>query len=163
MMTLCRRPRQSAEVLHPPTGMWSLLGAGVDLLHALAMAAWLVGLPLLFVRRWPKARLAYAAFAIFFVVTSQISMIFLDECFLTTIARFFWERAPSHVASHEWFTVRLANAVFGMAPSHRAISRISEALILVTAAGVVVSVLRGRRTPFVRRQSAHVEASSTTR
>lgn len=142
--------------------MWSILGAAVDLLHAFAMAAWVVGLPLLFVRRWPRVRLAYAVFAIFFVVTSQLSMVFLNECFLTTIARFFYERAPEHVASHEWFTVRIANAVFGMAPSHRVISRISEVLILVTAAGAVLSVLRGRRRPFVRRQSAQLDESSTT-
>lgn len=124
------------------------------------MAVWVLGLPLLFIRRWPALRLRYALFAVFFVVTSQLSMVFLDECFMTTLARFFWEQAPVKEVSHEWFTVRLARAVFGMAPSHRAISRASEALILVTAAGVIVSA-RGKRRPFVTAQEAHAEAGTT--
>ncbi|MBK6695785.1 MAG: hypothetical protein IPG50_26775 [Myxococcales bacterium] len=39
-----------------------------------------------------------------------------------------------HAASNDWFTVRLARAVFGMAPSRRIISWLSEALVLATAA-----------------------------
>ena len=35
--------------------MWSALAACVDLAHALFMAAWVLGLPLLFLRRWPTA------------------------------------------------------------------------------------------------------------
>ena len=125
--------------------MWTALGVGVDLIHALAMVAWLVGLPLLFVRRWPRARLAYAAYAVLFIVASQASMIVLDECFLTTLTRWCWSHDPAHVVSNDWFTVRLARAVFGMAPSRHVVSRISEALVLATAAGVIVSVLRAHR------------------
>ena len=125
--------------------MWTALGVGVDLIHALAMVAWLVGLPLLFVRRWPRARLAYAAYAVLFIVASQASMIVLDECFLTTLTRWCWSHDPANVVSNDWFTVRLARAVFGMAPSRHVVSRISEALVLATAAGVIVSVLRAHR------------------
>ena len=122
-----------------------MLGAGVDFIHALAMAAWLIGLPLLFLRRWPRARVAYATYAVVFIVLSQASMFVLNECFLTTIARWVWEHEPARPVSHEWFTVRLVRFVFGMAPSHRSISRATEALVLVTALGALVSVLRSRR------------------
>lgn len=130
--------------------MWTGLGVGVDLIHALAMAAWVVGFPLLFVRRWPRARLAYAAYAVLFIVVSQASMILLDECFLTTVTRWCWSHDPTSVVSNDWFTVRLARAVFGMAPSRRVISWVSEALVLATAAAVIVSVFRSRRHAALR-------------
>lgn len=130
--------------------MWITLGVAVDFVHALAMAVWFLGLPLLFVRRWPRVRLGYAVYAVTFIVASQVSMLLLDECFLTTITRWCWAHDSTHVVSSEWFTVRLARAVFGMAPSQRLISRISEALVLVTAAGVIFSVVRARRHPTPR-------------
>jgi len=49
------------------------------------------------------------------------------------------------VVSNEWFTMRFARAIFGMAPSHQMVSRLSEALVLATAAGVIVAVVRARR------------------
>jgi hypothetical protein len=125
--------------------MWTALGVSVDLIHALAMVAWLVGLPLLFVKRWPRARLAYATYAIVFIVVSQASMIFLHECVLTLATRWFWGHDPAYVVSNEWFTERLARAVFGMAPSRHVISRLSEVLVLATAAGVLASVFRSQR------------------
>ena len=125
--------------------MWSALGVAVDLVHALAMASWLLGLPLLFVRRWPRARLWYALYAAAFIVLSQASMLLMGECFLTSLTRWCWAHGPMHAASNDWFTVRLARAVFGMAPSRRIISWLSEALVLATAAGVSVSVVRARR------------------
>lgn len=125
--------------------MWTALGVGVDLIHAAAMVVWLAGLPLLFVHRWKRVRLVYASYAALFIVLSQGSMLVLDECFLTTLTRWCWSHDPGHAVSNDWFTLRLARVVFGMAPSRRIISRLSEALILVTAAGVIVSVLRARR------------------
>jgi hypothetical protein len=109
------------------------------------MAVWLIGLPLLFVRRWPRAREAYAIYAVLFIVLSQTSMYVLDECFLTTIARWLWDQGPAHAVSREWFTVRVARFVFGMTPSHRSISRASEALVLITSVGALVSIFRSRR------------------
>lgn len=122
-----------------------MFGASVDFIHALAMTVWLVGLPLLFLRRWPRARVAYATYAVVFIVLSQASMFVLNECFLTTVARWLWEHEPARPVSHEWFTVRISQFVFGMAPSHRVISRATEALVLITAVGALVSVLRSRR------------------
>ena len=124
--------------------MWIALGVGVDLIHALAMAAWVGGLPLLFVRRWPRVRLAYATYAVVFIVVSQVSMLFIDECFLTAVTRWCWRHDPAQVISNDWFTVRLARAVFGLAPTQHVISWLSEVLVLATAAGVIVSVFRSR-------------------
>ena len=134
-----------AGFLHTLNRMWMALGVGVDLIHALAMAAWFVGFPLLFVLRWPGVRLAYATYAVVFIVASQASRLLLGECFLTTATRWCWSHDAAHAVSSEWFTVRLARGVFGMAPSHRAVARVSEALVLATAAGVIVSVVRSRR------------------
>jgi hypothetical protein len=129
--------------------MWQVLGSSVDVVHALLMAAWVGGMPLLFWHRWPRMTRAYAAFAIGFVIVSQGSRMALGECFLTTIARWLWEH-PSATglaqhASSEWFSVRLAAAVFRMSPSHRSIVITSETLMLVTAMGTLFSMRRLRR------------------
>jgi hypothetical protein len=127
--------------------MWAFLGALVDFVHASSMALWAIGLPLLFVHRWPRLSKAYAIYSIAFVVLNQLSMWTLRECFLTTLARACWERAPAGTTSvsHEWFTVRLAYAVFGLTPSHKLVKVITEALILISAIGVLVSAYRLRK------------------
>lgn len=141
--------------------MWQTLGAATDFVHALVMAIWLLALPLLFVSRWPRLRRAYAAFAVGFIVLSQGSQALLGECFFTTIARWFWEHpsargaAPAH--TEEWFTVRMARAVFDLSPTHREITLASEALMLVTAIGVLWSIHHGRRS---RRRSANARPES---
>lgn len=123
--------------------VWSVLGTTVDLIHALSMVAWALGLPLLFWHRWPRLTRAYAMYAIAFVIVSQGSRLWLGECFLTTIARAFWEHpgTPSSVG-HDWFTVRVAQAVFGASPSHRWIAIASELLAVLTAAGVLLAMRR---------------------
>jgi polyferredoxin len=128
--------------------MWSILGSAVDVLHALLMAFWVLGLPLLFVRRWPQASRAYGIYAIAFIVLSQASEWILGECFLTSIAGRLWNGAadPVPVDASEWFTVRLAKWVFDMAPSHRSIVIASEALIFATAIGVLVNLRQGHPT-----------------
>jgi hypothetical protein len=120
--------------------MWSAIAASVDLIHALLMAAWVLGLPLLFWRRWPRASRVFAAYAATFVVANLASRWLLGECFLTAIARACWNMAGAGSGdSAEWFTVRAAQAVFRMTPSHRAIKAVSEVLILATAVGVFAS------------------------
>jgi hypothetical protein len=129
--------------------MWRVLGASVDFMHATLMVAWVVGLPLLFWHRWPRATRAYAAFAIAFVLVNVVSRAILGECVLTTIARACWERAPRPTdvrpISREWFTVRIAEAIFRLTPTHRSITIVSEALITVTAVGMLVSLHHGAR------------------
>ena len=124
--------------------MWELIGAAIDLFHALAMVLWIMGLPFLFVRRWPRLAMASGVYAISFIVLSQGSKLLLGECFLTTLARLAWARSASPVDPSEWFTVRVARAVFHLSPAHHAITRISEILILVTATGMLLSIHRRR-------------------
>lgn len=118
--------------------MYAVLAVTVDLIHALAMVLWVVGLPLLFIRRFPRLRLAYAIYAIAFVILNRVSMALLDQCFLTALVRPLWARAGA-TGADDWFTVRAAYAVFGMAPSHRTLAVLGEALISITAAGVLVT------------------------
>lgn len=116
-----------------------------DFVHAMLMAAWIGGLPLLFWHRWPGATRIYAVYAVGFVVVSQLSQWLLGECFLTNIALSFWRQVPSSApVSTEWFTVRVAQAIFHLAPSHRAIVWASEPIIVATAAGTLWSLHRLR-------------------
>jgi hypothetical protein len=124
--------------------MWFALAACVDFAHAALMAAWVLGLPLLFFRRWRGVTRAYAVYAITFVTLNLASRALLGECFLTTLSRACWQEAArlgGRVSvPREWFTVRMAEAIFRMTPSHRGIKLASEALIFVTAIGVLVSL-----------------------
>ncbi|MFO0554173.1 MAG: hypothetical protein U0271_37680 [Polyangiaceae bacterium] len=124
--------------------MWHVLGASIDLVHALLMVAWVVGLPLLFVRKHPRWARTYAVYSITFIVVSQVSQWVLGECFFTTLARLAYEaEAPgSAPPSHEWFTVRLAVSIFKLSPSHHVITWVFEGLVLVTAIGVVTALRR---------------------
>ncbi len=124
--------------------MWSVLAVSVDLVHAALMVGWVATLPLLFIHRWPWATRAAAVYCTVFIVLSQASQLWLGECFFTTLARWCWERAAVP-ASSEWFTVRLAQAVFRLSPSHHAVSRGFELLALVAAFGVLSSLVRARR------------------
>lgn len=127
--------------------MFAVLGSAVDLLHALLMVAWVAGLPLLFWHRFPRATRWYATYAIVFIVLNLGSRFLLGECFLTTLARLAWEHggAPPRTAPGEWFTVRLSMMIFHLTPSHRSIKLVSEALIFVTAVGMLVSMRRPRK------------------
>jgi hypothetical protein len=119
----------------------------VELVHALLMVAWIVGLPLLFWHRFPRLTRWYGYYAIGFVLLSQASHYLLGECFVTTIARYLWEHGaptPSHQMD-EWFTVRLAQRVFGLTPSRREIVWASQIGVVVTAAGVLIASRAARR------------------
>jgi hypothetical protein len=131
--------------------MWSALAAGVDVAHALFMAAWVLGLPLLFLRRWTRLTRGFAVYAILFITLNLASRALFGGCFLTVLAQACWDHASREAGraqlSHEWFSVRLAEAVFRLTPSHRAVKLASEGLILLTAIGVLASPFRrGRRT-----------------
>ncbi len=131
--------------------MWSALAAGVDVAHALFMAAWVLGLPLLFLRRWTNLTRAFALYAIAFVTLNVASRELLGECFLTALSQLCWDHAAREAGRapvpQEWFTVRLAEAVFRLTPSHRGVKLVSEGLILVTAIGVLASTIKKRGRP----------------
>jgi hypothetical protein len=141
--------------LHQRRLMWSALAAFIDVAHASFMAAWVLGLPLLFWRRWPRLTRAYAVYALVFIAVNLASRALLGECFLTTIARACWQQAARAagraLVPQDWFTVRMAEAVFRLTPTHRGIKRASEALIFVTAIGVLASSLATHRRRGPRR------------
>jgi hypothetical protein len=115
----------------------------IELIHAVAILAWIAGLPLLFWHRWPRLTRWYAGYALVFVVLTQGSRMLLGECFLTTIARHLFESAaPETVPAeiHEWFTVRFAKWVFGFAPTRRSIVLLFEAGVAITAIGALVTL-----------------------
>ena len=131
--------------------MWQALGSAVDVMHALLMAAWLLGMPLLFWHGRPALTRAYAVYATAFVVISQLSRPIFGECVFTTLARWLWNHPSGSsrvdAAPDEWFTVRLSRAVFATAPSHRVIAISSEIVSAVAALGVLWSMRRLRRAP----------------
>ena len=139
--------------------MSSTLAAAVEAIHALLMLAWILGVPLLFVRRWPRLTRAYGMYAVAFVVVTRLSDLALGECFLTSAARRLWQAGSRRPGTDEWFSIRFARLIFGMTPSHRAIAWISEGLILITAVGVLASIRRDGRgalhagSPRVQRNS----------
>ena len=143
--------------------MWAILAAGVDFVHALLMAAWVGGLPLLFWHRWPRFTRVYGVYAVAFILVSQGSHWLFGECFFTTIAR--WcARSSAAPISDEWFTVRVAQSVFRLTPSHRAIVWVSEALILMTALGALSShKLWQRLTEPASRRARRPDVSSAAR
>lgn len=120
------------------------LAVATDLLHAMLMVAWVVGIPLLFWHRFPKLSMAYCSFSLAFIIINQASQYFLGECIFTTIAGWLYAHAGARV-NQEWFTVRLAQAIFGLIPTHRSIKLLTEILIGVSAVGgifIVYSKLR---------------------
>ena len=142
------------------TSMGAVIGASIDFFHALSMAAWVLGLPLLFWHRWPRLTQIYAIYAIGFVAINLLSDVLLGECFLTTLARAAWESNPPPL-SREWFTVRMAEAIFRLTPSHQVIKLVSEGLILLTAAGVAYrSIVRHRATTPSGVGAAHLRQSA---
>lgn len=110
----------------------------VDFIHALLIVVWVGGLPLLFWRHFPGVSRAYAVYAAAFVIVNLLSSWLIGECPLTILARLLWVRAPTRPPhTNEWFTVRFAELVFSLSPSHRSIKLITKALILASAVGVL--------------------------
>ncbi|MCA9589779.1 MAG: hypothetical protein KC657_30960 [Myxococcales bacterium] len=132
--------------------MWQVLGALVDFVHALLMAGWVLGLPLLFVHRWPRLTRRYGIFSVTFIALSLLSDLVIDECFLTTLARYLWQHPSTwgspDAPTQEWFTVRVTRFIFHLTPTHESINLVAKILIGITAVGALVSIrkigLRGK-------------------
>ncbi len=142
----------------------AVLATFLDFFHALVIAAWALGLPLLFWQRWPRLSRAYAAYAVAFVTLNLLSDWIIGECFLTTITRYFWDNASSRPANtSEWFTVRFAELVFKLTPSHEAIKLVSKALVFVTAIGALVHVNASARGGAGRRRRGRASSARALR
>jgi hypothetical protein len=127
-------------------GAMAVLATIVDFAHALAMMVWVVGLPLLFLHRWPRLSRAFAVYAVVFVVINVTSDWLIGECPLTVLARLLWTHAPTRPANtNEWFTVRFSELVFGLTPSHESVKVVTKALVFASAVGVLYTGLKRRR------------------
>lgn len=114
----------------------------IDVLHALFMMVWIIGLPLLFWHRFPKLTLTYACYAVVFIIINQVSHYTLGECILTTISRWFWQHSGQHEPTEQWFSIRFAKWIFGLTPTHRDIKVTGEIIIAICAAGGLYSIYK---------------------
>jgi hypothetical protein len=126
------------------------LAVATDVLHAILMLSWIIGLPLLFWHHFPKLSLAYCIYCIAFIIVNQVSHYTLGCCIFSAIADWFYAHA-GQTMSNEWFTVRASQFVFGPAPSHRGIKMATEAAIVVAAIGQIYFCVKGKIN-HVRRQ-----------
>jgi Na+(H+)/acetate symporter ActP len=130
--------------------MFPVAASLVDVLHALLMLAWVAGLPLLFSRRFsvrfPRATRTYALYAVVFVAVNQVCELTLGGCPLTLMSRKLWSYGlPNGAVPEEWFSVRLAHAVFHASPSRSGLTILFSVLVSITALGVLVSLRGGAR------------------
>ena len=123
--------------------MFELLSAAVDVIHALAMLAWGIGLPLLFWHRWPSVSRGYMVYSLVFIVLSVVSQRLLGECFLTTLARDLYAQGTNEdLRDRTSFTARLVETVAGLRPSERLAVRLWELAVFVTCVGMLVHMAR---------------------
>lgn len=116
----------------------AVLATLVDFIHALLIFIWVVGLPLLIWHRFRRLSRAYAVYAVAFVVVNVTSSWLIGECPLTLLARVLWTAAPSRPPhTNEWFTVRFAEVIFNLAPSHHSIKLVAKGLILASSLGLL--------------------------
>lgn len=118
------------------------IAVSIQVFHALVMVLWIVGLPLLFWHRYPKLTISYICYAFVFIIINQVSHYALGECILTTVERWCWQHSAQHEPTEQWFSVRFANFIFGLTPTHRDIKVVSEILIAISALGGLFSVYK---------------------
>jgi hypothetical protein len=127
--------------------VYRALAAGVEIVHALAMIAWGLGLPLLVWHRYERLVRAYMWFALGFVTTSIASNLVFGECFLTTLARHLWTAAGGF-REQVPFIVLFTNAVAGIRPSTREAVLAWEVAIVATSIGTLWCWRKTRRGRF---------------
>ncbi len=121
-----------------------------DVIHAMLMVGWIVGMPFLFWHRFPKVTLVYCLFSLCFIAVNQISHYTLGCCIFTTIADWFYHQA-GHYAPDEWFTVRASRFIFGLTPSHRGVKILTEILVGISAVGGIFFYIK-RKYNYVARK-----------
>lgn len=126
------------------------IAVSIDVFHALAMIAWVLGLPLLFWHRYSKLSTLYASYSIIFIIVNLTSQYFLNRCVLTEVSAYFWKNTAAGIDTSEWFTVRFSKLIFNLTPNHNLIKRLTEILILISSIGGIYSLTRKKYN--VRRQ-----------
>jgi hypothetical protein len=129
------------------------IAAVIDFVHALAMVAWVMGLPVLFLRSWPRARRWYAVYALTFIILSKGSQWLLGACFLTRLSTILWNVGAPHRGDEPetWFTVRFAERIFHLRPSEDAVVLAWDVALAVSCAGLLVHLRRARALARVQR------------
>lgn len=117
----------------------------IDALHALAMIAWVLGLPLLFWHRYPKWTRAYVVYALAFVVVTRLSHSVLGECVLTTGARDLRNHGGAALHDHTSFMVRVVNGVAGLRFTEQSAVLVWEWSVFIVSAAVLVHFYLERR------------------
>lgn len=120
------------------------LAIATDVFHALLMVVWVVGIPLLFWRRYPRLSVAYCIFSALFIIVNQVSHYTLGRCVFTVIADWFYAHA-GQPSSNEWFAVRISKMVFGCIPTHRGIKVVTQILIAIGAVGGIYYFYNSRK------------------
>ena len=115
----------------PGRVIWSVLAALVEFVHALLMAAWVVGIPLLLVRRWPRLRLASSAFAMASSSCRGCRSVSSASASSRRMGRRCGPARPPRACGRprprSGSPCAFAYAVFHLAPSHRAVTLVGEA------------------------------------
>ena len=114
--------------------LYRTLAASIDLVHALSMFLWGLGLPLLVWHRFPRLSRTYMWFAAGFVLISVASHQVLGECVLTTVSRLLW-LAGGGYRDGVPFMALLANRIAGLHPTNREVVLVWEAAVLITSLG----------------------------
>jgi hypothetical protein len=127
------------------TMIYQVLSGASDVVHALAMVVWVVGLPLLFWHRRPRLSRAYLWYALAFVIITWASHWIWGECVLTRLSRDLWNAGGRGVPEHGSFTVRLVNAVAGVRFSEHSAVLLWEISVFVCSAGMLFYLYKQRR------------------
>jgi hypothetical protein len=122
-----------------------------DVIHALLMLSWIVGLPLLFWHRYPRLSVAYCIYSLLFIIVNQVSHYTFGCCVFTVIAGWFYQQAGWPV-TNEWFIVRAANLILGLTIPHRGIKIATELMVALSAFGVLYLYAKGRISHVGRKQ-----------
>ncbi len=117
----------------------------VDALHATAMIAWVVGLPLLFWHGRPTWSRMYLWYALAFVVFTRVSHELLGECALTTLARYLRTVGGAGLQEHTSFMVRAVNGVAGLRFSEQSAVLVWEWSVFLCSFGMLVYLYRDHR------------------
>ena len=111
------------------------LAVATDVIHAVAMILWIIGLPLLFWRKHSYLSLAYATYSLIFIIINQVSHYTLGKCIMTELSQYCWKHSVNHPDTSEWFAVRFSQIIFGLTPTHVLVKQLTEGLICLSAIG----------------------------
>lgn len=115
--------------------MFIFIAICVDVIHAIAMMLWVIGLPLLFYNKYPSLSIGYAIYSILFIIINQLSHYYWGHCIFTVLSNYYYKLANSNVDTGEWFSIRFARYIFGLTPTHKGVNIATQLLIMISSFG----------------------------